>query len=312
VTIVGSQYLRHHCHVHWFRIQQVTPKEYLESALAPLPGNDRGTASKNGIRESIKALFPERECFALVRPVSDEKQLQALDSVPASQLRPEFRQVRVRPRLLLTMLSVVLCTCTAVGQLCGMAGDLLAHDEYDSPLSKSGTEHSAVVTRDRPSPLQSASMACRRRHHHAHSPAVAQGLERLTALMFSKAQPKRLGQDVVSGGVLAALASAYVDAINGGAVPTIATAWQVRAFSPNAAVIVPVGPSYLSSKDPADRHCSGCSCPPAPVSADPMSLPRRWPQGTVLPSFVCEPRDSGTATADAAMEPHCRNDYCCL
>jgi Guanylate-binding protein, C-terminal domain len=57
--------------------------------------------------------------------------------------------------------------------------------------------------------------------------AIWQGLERLTALMFSKAGPKRLGQDMVSGGVLAALATAYVDAINGGAVPTIATAWQV-------------------------------------------------------------------------------------
>lgn len=55
-----------------------------------------------------------------------------------------------------------------------------------------------------------------------------QGLEQLTALMFAKAQPKRLGSDVVSGGVLAALATAYVDAINGGAVPTIATAWQAR------------------------------------------------------------------------------------
>ena len=54
-----------------------------------------------------------------------------------------------------------------------------------------------------------------------------QGLERLTKMLFSRAQPKRLGQDVVSGGVLAALATAYVDAINGGAVPTIATAWQV-------------------------------------------------------------------------------------
>ncbi len=46
--------------------------------------------------------------------------------------------------------------------------------------------------------------------------------------MFSKAQPKRLGQDVVTGGVLAALATAYVNAINAGAVPTIATAWQAR------------------------------------------------------------------------------------
>lgn len=123
---------------------QVTPKEYLETALAPLPGTDRGTRAKNQIRESITALFPDRDCFPLVRPVSDEKSLQNLESVPAAQLRPEFRK----------------------------------------------------------------------------------GMEQLTALMFAKAQPKRLGSDVVSGGVLAALATAYVDAINGGAVPTIATAWQ--------------------------------------------------------------------------------------
>lgn len=265
MRIVDSPYLRHHCHVHWFRIQQVTPKEYLESALAPLPGNDRGTASKNGIRESIKALFPERECFALVRPVSDEKQLQALDSVPASQLRPEFRQVRVRPRLLLTMLSVVLCTCTAFGQLFGMAGDLLAMKSMTAlcpSLVQSMAQWSHAIALHRCN-LQ---VWLQIWHQHAHSPAAAQGLERLTAVMFSKAQPKRLGQDVVSGGVLAALASAYVDAINGGAVPTIATAWQVRVFF----LQTRLSSSYLSSKYPADRHCSGCSCPPAAASADPI------------------------------------------
>ena len=163
----------------------MTPKQYLESALAPLPGKDRGTVAKNQIRESIVTLFPERDCFALVRPVSDEKQLQALDSVPASQLRPEFRQVH----------------CTAKSQ----AGPSPAHmpsagDDRATVCSSRGLRH-AVVT--------------------------WQGLEQLTALMFSKAGPKRLGQDMVSGGVLAALATAYVDAINGGAVPTIATAWQV-------------------------------------------------------------------------------------
>lgn len=99
---------------------QVTPKQYLESALAPLPGKDRGTVAKNQIRESIVTLFPERDCFALVRPVSDEKQLQALDSVPASQLRPEFRQVRAPQRLkqgpaLHTCLQLVM-----TGRLCAL------------------------------------------------------------------------------------------------------------------------------------------------------------------------------------------------
>lgn len=42
-----------------------------------------------------------------------------------------------------------------------------------------------------------------------------------------RAQPKRLGNEIITGSTLAALATAYVDAINHGAVPTIATAWQV-------------------------------------------------------------------------------------
>lgn len=43
-----------------------------------------------------------------------------------------------------------------------------------------------------------------------------------------QAQPKHLGAYVLSGPVLAGLTEAYVQAINNGAVPTIATAWQVR------------------------------------------------------------------------------------
>ena len=41
--------------------------------------------------------------------------------------------------------------------------------------------------------------------------------------------PKRLNNTVITGPMLASLAEAYVEAINTGAVPTIATAWQVAA-----------------------------------------------------------------------------------
>ena len=61
----------------------------------------------------------------------------------------------------------------------------------------------------------------------AHGTAAAQGLAQLTAMIFARAQPKRLGAQTISGAMLAGLASAYVDAINRGAVPTISTAWQV-------------------------------------------------------------------------------------
>jgi hypothetical protein len=39
---------------------------------------------KNQVRNSIRALFPERDCFTLVRPLNDEKELQKLDQIPVS------------------------------------------------------------------------------------------------------------------------------------------------------------------------------------------------------------------------------------
>lgn len=124
--------------------QSLAPRDYLEAALQSLPGSGSGTVAKNQIRESIKALFPDRDCFTLVRPVNEEDALARLDTLPAAQLRPEFRD----------------------------------------------------------------------------------GLSRLARLIFAKALPKRLGAQVLTGPLLAGLAEAYVAAINGGAVPTIATAWQ--------------------------------------------------------------------------------------
>eukprot|EP00892_Ulva_mutabilis_P000560 jgi/Ulvmu1/10504/UM064_0042.1 len=124
--------------------RQVTPREYLETALGAVPETSSGAKAKNSIRESIKSLFPDRDCFALVRPISDEQKLAHLETVPPSQMRPEFRD----------------------------------------------------------------------------------GLAKLVSLCFSRAQPKRIGNTVLTGPMLAGLVCAYVDAINGGAVPTIATAWQ--------------------------------------------------------------------------------------
>ena len=43
-----------------------------------------------------------------------------------------------------------------------------------------------------------------------------EGLHRLTQIIFSKAQPKRLGSQILSGPMLAGLTEAYVTAINNG------------------------------------------------------------------------------------------------
>ncbi|CAD6271215.1 unnamed protein product [Miscanthus lutarioriparius] len=70
--------------------RKITPRDYLELALS-VQGGGRNVYAKNAIRESIRALFPDRECFTLVRPVNDEKDLQRLDQLPLSNFRPQFR-----------------------------------------------------------------------------------------------------------------------------------------------------------------------------------------------------------------------------
>ncbi|BBH00927.1 Guanylate-binding family protein, partial [Prunus dulcis] len=64
---------------------RITPRDYLELALKPV--DDR----KRDIRASIRALFPDRECFTLVRPLNNEHDLQRLDEIQLDKLRPEFR-----------------------------------------------------------------------------------------------------------------------------------------------------------------------------------------------------------------------------
>ncbi|KAL3522365.1 hypothetical protein ACH5RR_015199 [Cinchona calisaya] len=71
--------------------RKITPRDYLELALRPVQGGARDVTAKNEIRESIRALFPDRECFTLVRPLSNENDLQRLDQIPLDKLRPEFK-----------------------------------------------------------------------------------------------------------------------------------------------------------------------------------------------------------------------------
>ena len=146
-----------------------TAADYLESALRHVPGDGPGVAAKNAIRDSIRGLFPERECFQLVRPVNDEAQLRDLSSVPRADLRPEFRR----------------------------------------------------------------------------------GLDDLVSLLFSRCRPKTVGRDVLNGPALAGMAKQYVDAINDGAVPAIATAWQSVAEAECRAAAEDGERAYLASFFPA-------------------------------------------------------------
>ncbi|MBA0869052.1 hypothetical protein Goshw_022592 [Gossypium schwendimanii] len=70
--------------------RKITPRDYLELALRPVQGSGKDIAAKNEAN-SIRALFPDRECFTLVRPLNNENDLQRLDQISLDKLRPEFR-----------------------------------------------------------------------------------------------------------------------------------------------------------------------------------------------------------------------------
>ena len=68
----------------------ITEKQYLEKALENINGNDETIKEKNRVRNLIKTYFPERDCFTMVRPVENEKDLQNLEYLSDEELREEF------------------------------------------------------------------------------------------------------------------------------------------------------------------------------------------------------------------------------
>ena len=67
--------------------ENITAKEYLEKVLE---GTKNIQDPKNKIRKLIKAYFKDRDCFTMVRPLTNENKLQNLEDLPPEQLRPEF------------------------------------------------------------------------------------------------------------------------------------------------------------------------------------------------------------------------------
>jgi hypothetical protein len=87
------------------RGKPITESQYLEQALGDMPVPDKADkkqidliAEKNRLRTLLRAYFPHRDCATLVRPVATEEELQRLDSLPDSQLRPEFLKQAKRLR----------------------------------------------------------------------------------------------------------------------------------------------------------------------------------------------------------------------
>lgn len=72
--------------------QQVTARDYFESALKPQPPLTDEVVQKNNIRSLLSTFFPVRDCLTMVRPLNDENLLRALIQQPYDSLRSEFRK----------------------------------------------------------------------------------------------------------------------------------------------------------------------------------------------------------------------------
>lgn len=70
--------------------EPITSKQYLENALAPKAGFSDDIDEKNRIRRLLSAFFKDRDCYTMVRPVTNEDKLQNLDTLSLDEMRPEF------------------------------------------------------------------------------------------------------------------------------------------------------------------------------------------------------------------------------
>jgi hypothetical protein len=53
----------------------LTTKDYMNRALAKVPGRSDVAERKNQVRKSITEFFQNRDCISIVRPLEDESQL---------------------------------------------------------------------------------------------------------------------------------------------------------------------------------------------------------------------------------------------
>ena len=59
----------------------ISPTDYLEQALRHQPRSTQAAERKNQIRKQLRTFFQDRDCFALVRPTEEERDLQNLSTL---------------------------------------------------------------------------------------------------------------------------------------------------------------------------------------------------------------------------------------
>lgn len=70
--------------------EEMSPNQYLEKALEEQKGFSDKIEEKNRIRRLLKSFFKERQCFTMIRPVTDEESLQNLEKMEEDKFRADF------------------------------------------------------------------------------------------------------------------------------------------------------------------------------------------------------------------------------
>ena len=69
---------------------KINSREYLEQSLREQRGTSDAVENKNRVRRMIVSFFRDRDCFTMVRPTEDERDLQKLQEMQNERMRPEF------------------------------------------------------------------------------------------------------------------------------------------------------------------------------------------------------------------------------
>jgi len=70
--------------------KNITANQYLENALVDEKTTYKNNDSNRKIRRALLNFFKDRECFTMVRPVTEESDLKKLNILPKNKLRKEF------------------------------------------------------------------------------------------------------------------------------------------------------------------------------------------------------------------------------
>ena len=69
----------------------ITSSEYLENSLKEIYGYSDDVEAKNRIKKVLKSFFVDRSCITMVRPCTNEADLQNLSNMELKDLREDFR-----------------------------------------------------------------------------------------------------------------------------------------------------------------------------------------------------------------------------